>query len=164
LGVEVTETPVRRFFKRHAITYKKHCMPASRRGQTWPKRASAGRPATPALTVCGLTKVAHPSQQAGQGRLHRRTLMTTGDKPNPTTVLAMEGGLPAGRPGARLTPPSPTRPQTDNPTHRPRASPPDGPGSSSASESYPNQFGNRRRGVFTQAGTLEGADLELLIK
>ena len=51
LGLKTSEAAVRRFFKRHAITFKKkRCTPPNRIGPTYPWLANAGRQARRALT------------------------------------------------------------------------------------------------------------------
>ena len=70
--------------------------------------------------VCGRASAAHPSQQAGRSRLHRRALMTTG-----LSALSRYGhgdgrrvpGRPAGDSPVRPTQLRP--PATDNPGRRP---------------------------------------------
>lgn len=50
LGLQTTEGSIRRFFKRHGISFKKKaCTPPNRIGQTSLRRVSNGRPAKQAL-------------------------------------------------------------------------------------------------------------------
>jgi hypothetical protein len=80
LGLKITEASIRRFFKRHQISYKKRCTPASRRGPRWPEVAEA-----------------RERWKAGQASLDPKTLVFVEETGTNTKLVRAYGRCPMGQ-------------------------------------------------------------------